>query len=196
MSRITVSGQGQVYSLNVISFSSPIFAQVNSVQTKTLAVHFPIKMAQPSLNINVQFANETDFQVFQNFVRNHQQQVVQDATTLLTFNWPDRSIINNTGVIPRFKAGGMRANYAPMANFEIYLVDSITSARTDIASLAANWNSIYGGLGGGGGVLQAPTAGQLLGLGLLQPGQNIATALASSLFGGNASLFGGITRGS
>jgi hypothetical protein len=160
MSRLTITGRSTTWTMNVVGFSSPIYGQINSSQTKGLAVHFPIKYAQPTFQIDVQFANEIEFQAFQAFVRNHQQQVNYNSTALLTLNWPQRGIYNHTGFIPKCQAGGMRANYAPRARIEINLVDSFVSRRTDLASVAANWNSIWGGFGSSGGILAFPSAAE------------------------------------
>jgi hypothetical protein len=193
MSQLTITGQSTVHNLNVIAFQSPVYGQINSVQTKTEAVHFPIKLAQPSMQLDVQFANETDFETFQKFVRNHQTQLSSNSSALLTLNWPERSIINNTGFIPSFKAGGMRWNVAPRARFEIALITSMASGQTDLASTAANWQAIYGGLGGiFGGIseLAPPTAAQIQ-QNLLQTGINLVTGLpvvgaaASSILSGS-----------
>lgn len=160
MSHLTITGRSTTWSMNVVAFSSPIYGQINSTQTKSMAVHFPIKYAQPVLQIDVQFANEREFQAFQAFVRNHQQQINYNSAALLTLNWPQRGIYNYTGFIPKCVAGGMRANYAPRARLEIKLVDSFVTKRTDLASVAANWNSIYGGFGSSGGVLDFPSAAE------------------------------------
>lgn len=157
---LIITGQSTSYAMNVIAFSSPIYGQINTAQTKSLAVHFPIKMSQPVLQFDVQFSSEQTYQAFQAFVRNHQQQLSTNATALLTFTWPVRAILNFTGFISQFQAGGKRFNPAPRARFVVNLVDSYITARTNMASLAANWRSIYGGIGLPNGVLAAPTAAQ------------------------------------
>lgn len=155
MSQLIITGLTSSWAMNVIDYSSPIFGQINSAQTHGLAVHFPIKMAQPDLVLNVQFNNQLNFQNFGLFVRNHQQQLASNAAALLTFNWPQRSILNFTGFIPHFQAGGARANYAPRARIAVSLVKSFITGQTDIASVAANWQAIYGGIGLPHGVLTA-----------------------------------------
>lgn len=186
-SQLVITGRSTSWALNVVGFTSPMYGQINSSQTKGLAVHFPIKYAQPVLQIDVQFSNELEFQAFQAFVRNHQQQANYDSTALLTLNWPQRSMYNFTGFIPKCIAGGMRANYAPRARLEINLVNSFMSQRTDFASLAANWRSIYGGFGSSGGILAPPSAAEQQ-QNLVTQGQNLLTGqFIGFLPGGSAS---------
>jgi hypothetical protein len=155
MSQLMITGLTTSWTMNVIAFSSPVNAQINSAQTRTLAVHFPIKMAQPDLQLDVQFFSQNDFQNFQLFVRNHQQQLSSNPAALITLFWPDKSMLNYTGYIPKFEAGAARANYAPRARFSISLVNSFITAQTDLASVAANWQAIFGGIGLPNGVLSA-----------------------------------------
>lgn len=177
MTQMTITGQSTIWTLNVISYQSPIYGQINSAQTKTMAVHFPIKMAQPDLQVTVQFKTQGEFQGFQQFVRNNQQQISMNPAALLTFNFPARAMYNWSGFIPELQAGGARANYAPVARFNVVLVNSYVTQQTDLASTANAWQSIFGGLGGSGGVL---TAGNLI----AQPVQsaiNIATQINSTV---------------
>lgn len=189
---LTITGQSTQWTMNVVAFSSPIYGQINSVQTKSLAVHFPIKMAMPDMSIDVQFYNQTDFQNFQAFARNHQQQLSTNSTALLTFNWPERGIYNYTGFIPKMQAGGARANYAPRARIEVTWVDSMITARTDLASVAANWRSIYGGIGMPNGVLALPTAAQM-DQNIVQFGQNPLNGAFVSVLGGSRNGTGNST---
>jgi hypothetical protein len=144
-----------VMSLNVTGFTSPVYEQMSSSQVKAMAIHYPIKTTQPSLQFDVQFATEAEFESFQVFVRNHQQTAVGGGN-LVTLNWPQRNILHWTGVIRSFKAGGMRFNVRPMARFVVDLVDSLVSSRTELASIASNWVSIYGLIGMPNGVLNEP----------------------------------------
>lgn len=146
MSQLIIGSLSTSFSLNVVSFASPMYEETSSAQTRNLAVHFPIKMAQPSLTLDVVFSSELEFENFQRFIRNHQQQAVA-STQLLTLIWPERGINNWTGVCKQFQGGGMRFNPMPRARIEIDLVDSMVSSRTEIASVAMNWKAIYGGIG-------------------------------------------------
>lgn len=152
MSQLIIGSISTTFALNVVSFSSPMYEETSSAQTKTMAVHFPIKMAQPSLQLDVVFSSELEYENFQRFIRNHQQQAVAN-TQLLTLIWPERSINNWTGVCKSFVGGGMRFNPMPHARLEIDLVGSMVSSRTEIASVAMNWRAIYGGIGLPDGVL-------------------------------------------
>lgn len=153
---LTNSGQ---FNLNVLSFKSPIYQQIETAQTKTMAVHFPIKLVQPNVEFQVVFASENEWETFQRAIRNHQQQAVQTAS-LVTMNWPERNIHNWTGYIRRVEAGGRRYNFAPQTTFAVDLVDSFVSQRTDYGSLAANWTSIFGLGIPGLSVLSPPTAAE------------------------------------
>lgn len=160
MSKLRVSAVSQSFELNCTSFSSPIYDTINSVQTRKMAIHFPIKTNQPQVQFDVQFASERDFEAFQRFVRTHQQAAVM-GTLLATFNWPERDIQNWTGVIRSFVAGGQRANYAPRASFVVDLVDSLVSRRTYVSSIGAPWQTIYGGFGLPGMILTSPSVAEV-----------------------------------
>lgn len=156
MSQLVITSITQQFTMNVTGFDSPLYASISSAQTNTLAVYFPVKMSQPDLQFDVQFASVTDFQNFQLFVRNHQQTALV-GTTPVTLNWPERNINNFTGVIQKFQSGGARALYAPTARFTVSLFDSTVSTRTLVASIANPWMTVYG-LGLADGVLGQPSA--------------------------------------
>lgn len=159
MSKLRLWSRQGDWQLNVTSFSSPITAQITSVQTKTMAHHYPIKVTQPDLQLSVQFVSETEFEKFQKFVRSHQQDA-QATAKLVFLSWPERNIDNWTGIIKQFKAGGMRRNYAPKASFSVDLVDSLVSSRADISTVAQDlWQTIYG-VGMKDGVLGLPSASE------------------------------------
>lgn len=146
MSRLTLSSPTTTIQLNVVAFSSPIYQAIASSQTRTRAVHFPIKISQPDIKFTVVFRSEQTFQNFQGFVRAHQQNLL-GVQQLLTLNWPERNIDNWTGIIAKIQAGGERRNYVPRVDFTVDLVDSFVSTRTELASRAASWQAIYGGFG-------------------------------------------------
>lgn len=189
---LTITGQSIQWRMNVVAFSSPIYGQINTSQTKSLAVHFPIKLAMPDMSMDVQFSSQDTFQAFQAFVRNHQQQLSTNSTALLTFNWPQRSIVNWTGFIPKMTAGGARANYAPRARIGVSWVSSLVTARTDLASVAANWRTIYGGIGMPNGMLALPTAAQME-QNIVQFGQNPLNGQFISVVGGSPNGTGNST---
>jgi len=156
MSKLRVNLAGRTYLVNVLSFQSGIYQTIASAQTRSKAVHFPIKVNQPDIDFSVIFSSEADYQQFQEAVRRHQQMALS-STRLLTLNWPERSIVNWTGVIKNFQSGGSRRNYAPRANFTVQLVDSLASNRVQVASIAPPWQTIYGGIGMKDAVLQLPS---------------------------------------
>ena len=145
MSFLQLAMGGQGFNLNVTSFSSPISNSVFTVQTKMMAMHFPVKIAQPELQLDVIFRSEVEFENFQRFVRSHQQHVLSSSANLVWLNWPERNIDNWTGVIKKFTAGGQRFNPVPHASFVVSLVDSMVTRRTDLASMGTvDWRAIAG----------------------------------------------------
>lgn len=161
-SNLIISNVTQQFTMNVTGFSSPMYESIASAQTNSMAVFFPIKMSQPNMHFDVQFANDTDFMNFQFFVRNHQTMAV-GLTQPLTLSWPERNIINFTGVIQKFVGGQSRANYAPTASFDVSLFNSTVSTTTIVASIANPWFTIYG-LGMVDGVLGGGTVPSALAL--------------------------------
>jgi hypothetical protein len=162
MSYLTLTGVGQTWQLNVVSFNSPINGQIDTAQVNTMAVHFPIKVVQPTLDLSVQFFSESDYNSFQVFVRAHQQQVLAapSARTLVTLSWPERNIIAWSGVIKEFKAGGMRANFAPRASFTIDTAQNMVSTvNWTLGSTGSVFSTIFGAGSGINAVLNDPLSG-------------------------------------
>jgi hypothetical protein len=156
MSKLVISSRTKGYEMNVVAFTSPIFGSIASAQTRERAIHFVTKAAQPEAQFDVVFRGEHEYEEFQKFVRNQHQKSLTSAS-LLTFNWPQRNILNWTGLIKEFKAGGQRFDVAPRARFTVELVDSMMSRRTDFASASMGWRSIYGAAGPVGSVLAPPS---------------------------------------
>lgn len=158
MSKMTLSTADRQYNLNVLSFSSPLFGTISSAQTRYQEQHFPIKALQPDISLDVIFSNEQDYENFQRFVRNHQLDAQANAN-LVTLNWPERNIDNYTGLIKQFRAGGMRYNFAPRASFQVDLVNSSVSTRTEVSAISTLFTDILG-IGTSTGVLATPTPSQ------------------------------------
>lgn len=147
-----------IWNLNVVRFSSPIYGTIGSAQTRWSQQNFPIRMSQPELELDVIFNSRETYVLFQRFVRMHQLNalVMDDLVTLF---WPERSIYDWTGVIKSFRGGLDRFTYAPAATFQVDLVDSMDSVRTEIATTVsgmAYWSSVVG-VGTPSGVLGPPT---------------------------------------
>lgn len=155
--RVTSRELGTTYALNCTAFTAPIAASITSVQTRTLTQHFPVKVNQPEAEFDIVFANENDFEHFQQFARANQiaAQSADSTSVGVVLYWPERNIMNWTGTIKTFRAGGQRANVAPRAKLEISLLSSMVATTTNIASIASNWMTIFG-LGMPDGVLSAP----------------------------------------
>lgn len=156
MSRLKIGIGGRTFLMNVLEFSSPTYQTIASAQTKTKAVHFPIKVNQPDVHFSVIFSSEADFERFQMAIRYHQQ-LALGTNRLLTLSWPERDINNWTGVVKTFKAGGARRNYAPRAELVVQLVDSLASERVEFASVGTPWQTVYGGIGMVDAVLDLPS---------------------------------------
>lgn len=146
MSKLVIRsrGLGQEFQLNCTQFSAPIASTISSAQTRQMRRHFPIKVNQPEVEFVVVFPNENEYDRFQGLVRRSQVNAVNTGQPLLTLWWPERDILNWTGVIKEFRAGGQRANYMPVARFTVSLVDSMVAKETGISSIAAPWTTIIG----------------------------------------------------
>lgn len=163
MSHLVIASVTEAYALNVLSFSSPIYETISSVQTHNKAVHYPIRISQPDIEFSVIFRNEKNYERFQRFIRNHQQNCM-GVPSLLTLNWPERNISNWSGVVEEIQAGGARRNFSPRATFRVTLIDSMVTRRTNLASQAplGGWRTIYGGFGMAiDAVLSPPSAAEL-----------------------------------
>ena len=73
MSQLVIKAhRGRQFKLNVTQFRSPMSASINSVQTRSMMQHFPIRCGQPDINFTVRFRNNSARHEFQAFVRDHQ----------------------------------------------------------------------------------------------------------------------------
>jgi hypothetical protein len=116
-----------------------------------MAHHFPIRAGQPDIQFTVQFASIADKHKFQDFVRSHQLNTLDDkyASTQVsggkvTLLWPERDINSWTGYIVTMPVREARFDYAPRVTFGVALVDSLMSERTFNFSLGNSWTSIIG----------------------------------------------------
>jgi len=177
MSQLLLASRTATWKLNVVSFHSSLFGQMSSTQVQSMAVHFPIKLSQPDVQFDVVFPDETTYENFQLFVRNHQQQA-SNSTQLVTLNWPQRNITNWTGFIRAFERGGKRWNVMPRGSFVVDLVDSFVSSRTYQGSMSSNWTTIVGMGLPGLSLINPPTPAEITNFlnnpqftGSTQPGQ-------------------------
>lgn len=142
--RVTSRWAGTFY-MNVTSFQSPIFQTIVGAQAKHMAHWFPIKTNQPEIKFAVQFANEHDYELFQDYVRKSQvASLVQATDPEVTLWWPERSIRNWTGFIKEFAAGGERFDPSPRASFTVELVESMVSQKATLWSLGPNYWTLVG----------------------------------------------------
>jgi hypothetical protein len=140
--RTTYAGE---FTMNVLRFSAPMFGTMMSGQTKKMMVYFPIKAQHPELQLDVIFASQAEYRAFQNFVRTHHLNALTNYVEPgVTLFWPARNIMNWTGLIHSFKAGGERFHYAERASFAIELIDSFVSQRTFVVSQAPLFDTVYG----------------------------------------------------
>lgn len=148
MSQMILTGRnGNEFKLNVTQFRSPMSAQIDSVQTRTMQHHFPIRCGQPDIQFTCVFASLDEKHRFQNFVREHQTRALSmDKDTPMDVNlfWPERNIENWTGYISQFKVNERRFEYAPIVTFGVDLIDSLMSEKTTISSTSSDVMAIIG----------------------------------------------------
>lgn len=152
MSQLILRGHnGARFELNVTQFRSPMSASINSVQTRTMMHHFPIRAGQPDIQFTVHFASVEEKHKFQNFVREHQKNTQKAQYTsgplergAVTLMWPERDILDWTGYIVSMPVREPRFEYAPKVTFGIALLDSLMSVTTTQASLGSSFWTIAG----------------------------------------------------
>lgn len=152
MSKLIVKGHdAKRFELNIIQFRSPMSAAINSVQTRTMMHHFPIRAGQPDIQFTAHFASIADKHEFQDFVRSHQRNALNDkygssstSSGAITLLWPERNIDNWTGYIISMPIREARFEYAPKVTFGVALVDSLMSERTFNLSLGNSFWTILG----------------------------------------------------
>lgn len=134
------------FRLNVTQFRSPMSAQINSVQTKKMLQHFPIRAGQPDINFTVKFSSQDEKHAFSAFVRDHQLNVQSHGYDgRVNLWWPERNIEDWTGFIVEYKVmeRGVR-DPAPSVTFGVSLVDSLMSEVTKISSFGASFLRVLG----------------------------------------------------
>ncbi len=152
MSKLTVRGHdGARFELNIVQFRSPMSASINSVQTRRMAHHFPIRAGQPDIQFTAHFASIQDKHDFQNFVRDHQLNTLNDRYSsasasdgAITLSWPERDIKDWTGYIVTMPVREARFEYAPRVTFGVALMDSMMSERTYNSSMGSSFWSVVG----------------------------------------------------
>lgn len=152
MSRLIVRGHnGAEFKLSVTQFSSPMSATINTVQTRRMSHHFPIRAGQPDIQFTAHFPSQDEKHRFQNFVRDHQLNALDDKYTAsstsggaVTLLWPERSINSWTGYIVNVPVQEVRFDYAPKLTFGVMLVNSLMSRQTFDFSLGGSSDTIFG----------------------------------------------------
>lgn len=152
MSQMIVRGHdGDEFKLNVTQFRSLMAAGINSVQTRKMMQHFPIRAGQPDIQFTVQFPSIDAKHEFQDFVREHQRNALDDkysssqaSSGAIKLLWPERDIMNWTGYIVSMPIREVRFDYAPKVTFGVALVDSMLSERTFQGSLGNSFWNIVG----------------------------------------------------
>lgn len=206
MSKLILTGHGGArFELNITQFRSPMSASINSVQTRTMQQHFPIRAGQPDMQFTAHFTSVDAKHDFQNFVREHQRNTREaqyassgydDGTVRMM--WPERDIINWTGYIFSMPVREPRFEYAPRVTFGVALVDSLMSERTWEASIGNSFWAIAGQLipryvpdDPDGDWLRPPTPPTSM-----QPDQAAPPErdLLGTIFGGIADTIGGLFR--
>lgn len=126
-------------------------ATINSTQVRKMQHHFPIRAGQPDVQFTAQFVSQDEKHKFQQFVRDHQINALEDAYInqtsskgMITLLWPERDIKNWTGYITSVPVQEVRFDYAPKLTFGVVLVDSMMNTRTFTTSLGSSEDSIFG----------------------------------------------------
>lgn len=152
MSQLILKGHGgALFRLNITQFRSPMSASINSVQTRRMKHHFPIRAGQPDIQFTAHFSSQDAKHEFQSFVRDHQRYTQEvnygpfnTDRGLVSLNWRERNIFGWTGHIVSIPVRESRFEYAPKVTFGVALVSSLMSAETTLASSGASWISIIG----------------------------------------------------
>lgn len=152
MSKLILRGHsGAEFKLSVTQFRSPMSATINTVQTRRMAHHFPIRAGQPDVQFTVQFPSQDEKHRFQNFVRDHQLNALDDKYTssatssgAVTLLWPERNMDSWTGYIVSVPVQEVRFDYAPKLTFGVMLVNSLMSEQTFGSSLGSSFDNIFG----------------------------------------------------
>jgi hypothetical protein len=152
VSKLILRGHnGAEFKLNVTQFRSPMSATINTVQTRRMSHHFPIRAGQPDIQFTVQFPSQDEKHRFQNFVRDHQLNALDDKYTSsavssgsVTLLWPERNIDSWTGYIVNVPVQEVRFDYAPKLTFGVMLVNSLMSEQTFGPSIGGTVDSIFG----------------------------------------------------
>lgn len=152
MSKLIIKGHdGARFELVINQFRSQMSASINSVQTRTMMHHFPIRAGQPDIQFTAQFPSIDAKHKFQDFVRDHQRNALNDkyqssdsGNGAITLLWPERDILNWTGYIVSMPVREVRFEYAPRVTFGVSLVDSMLSERTFGSSIGNSFWTIAG----------------------------------------------------
>lgn len=152
MSKLILRGHDEhEFKLNITQFRSPMSASINTAQVRKMQHHFPIRAGQPDVQFTAQFASQDDKHEFQNFIRDHQLNALEDSYTdtttsrgYVTLLWPERDIKNWTGYIVNVPVQEVRFDYAPKLTFGVMLINSLMSTGTFGASLGSSADSIFG----------------------------------------------------
>lgn len=148
---ILTGHNGARFELTVTQFRSPMSASINTVQTRKMAHHFPIRAGQPDIQFTVQFNSIDAHHQFRDFVREHQKNThtAQYASTgfddgTVKLMWPERNIVNWTGYIFTMPVREVRFEYAPRLTFGVALVNSLMSERTWESSIGNGFGFVLG----------------------------------------------------
>lgn len=152
MSQLIIRGHGGArFALNVTQFRSPMSAAINSVQTRKMVQHFPIRAGQPDIQFTVQFPSIDAHHKFRDFVRDHQRNTLSDkyasanvSDGAIILNWPERDIVDWKGYITSMPGREIRFEYAPKVTFGVMLIESLMTQRTFNFSLGNEFWSILG----------------------------------------------------
>lgn len=135
---------GRVIDVWCLDFSSDLQATLTSAQTQRMVQHFPFRVTQPGLQLTLQTRDRVEAEYIQKLARSSQLDALSNAT-LVNFFWPQRGMLDWTGIITNCIGGEQVGQTAPTLNIEVFLIDSMVSERTWGQSQASDFASIYYG---------------------------------------------------
>lgn len=141
--RMYCAGAGTLW-VKVINFQSSLDGQVVSSQTKNALHHFPRKATHQNVTFQIVCRDSRELAIIQSFVERHQRfaNTSPDLPEVMLW-WPERNIIDWSGIIKKVEAGDKRFNVAPKISLTFELVDSLLSEKTWWSSRGEDYSKFF-----------------------------------------------------
>lgn len=141
--RMYCAGAGTIW-VKVVGFNSSLDGTIQPSQTKQALHHYPRRSSHQNVSFQVVCRDSRELGTIQNFIRRHQKYALTSpANPEVVLSWPQRGIVDWSGVIKRVEAGDKRFNVTPRVNFTVDLVDSLLSRKTWWSSVADNFDQFF-----------------------------------------------------